>query len=574
MMRKGLALQVLLLALFSLSPCPAATLVVDLNGTGGYTDIQSAIDAAANGDTVLVKPGEYVIDEPINFNRLHDPDDPASPPVKNITVRSEGGAEVTTIRMSDTPKDPDRASVVIFENGEALDSAIEGFRLTGGSGTGDPHSGGGLYCAGGSSPTVTNCTISGNTVWWGGGLYCDDNASPSPSPTLTNCMISGNSADVGGGVYCWGVSPTLTNCTISGNSAVHDGGVCCENNSSPTLTNCMITGNSSYSCGGMYCRGGSPTLTNCRISGNLGVGVDCLESSPTIANCWISGNWGSGIRCYGSSPSLVNCMIAGNSAIHLITMDRCVRSGAGGGVRCMGNSSPTLTNCAIIENCATVDGGVYCENSFPILLDCIVWGNTPESVCGSLSNCITGQSPLFVQPGEWLDCLPSEDVDCFAYEWSGCGPAIAWHRWIPGDYHLLPTSPCIDAGTSEGAPTTDIEGNTRPCWRGVDIGAYEYCGADPPHPIQQFKRGDPNSDSQTNISDPVFNLNYQFALGPTPTCLKTADVNDDGLVNLADPIFQLNYLFVSGPTPPPPISECGIDPTADTLSCEEYAPCR
>ncbi|MBN1459838.1 MAG: PKD domain-containing protein, partial [Armatimonadetes bacterium] len=93
-------------------------------------------------------------------------------------------------------------------------------------------------------------------------------------------------------------------------------------------------------------------------------------------------------------------------------------------------------------------------------------------------------------------------------------------------------------------------------------------------PSAAFLRGDSNADGSTNISDPVFNLNYQFALGPTPTCLKTADVNDDGLLNLADPIFQLNYMFVSGPTPPPPLSECGIDPTADALSCEEYAPCR
>jgi polygalacturonase len=32
-----------------------------------FTAIQPAIDAAADGDTVLVKPGEYVITETINF---------------------------------------------------------------------------------------------------------------------------------------------------------------------------------------------------------------------------------------------------------------------------------------------------------------------------------------------------------------------------------------------------------------------------------------------------------------------------------------------------------------------------
>ena len=45
--------------------------------------------------------------------------------------------------------------------------------------------------------------------------------------------------------------------------------------------------------------------------------------------------------------------------------------------------------------------------------------------------------------------------------------------WVPGDYHLREGSPCIDAGTSEGAPTTDIEGNGRPYGAAFDIGAYE-----------------------------------------------------------------------------------------------------
>jgi len=101
---------VLLGALAWASVLQAATLTVDLAGGADYTDIQSAIDAAADGDTVLVMPGEYVITEPINFNRLHDPGNPASPPVKNITVKSEGGAEVTTIRMAETPTEPDRRS--------------------------------------------------------------------------------------------------------------------------------------------------------------------------------------------------------------------------------------------------------------------------------------------------------------------------------------------------------------------------------------------------------------------------------------------------------------------------------
>lgn len=43
-----------------------------------------------------------------------------------------------------------------------------------------------------------------------------------------------------------------------------------------------------------------------------------------------------------------------------------------------------------------------------------------------------------------------------------------------GDYHLSPTSPAIDAGTSLDAPSTDFDGSSRPQGAGYDIGAYEF----------------------------------------------------------------------------------------------------
>ena len=78
---------------------------------------------------MLVRAGEYVITEPIDFNRLDDPEDPASPPVKRITLRGEAGAEETMIRMSEAPADQDRASVVVFESGETEASVLEGLSV-------------------------------------------------------------------------------------------------------------------------------------------------------------------------------------------------------------------------------------------------------------------------------------------------------------------------------------------------------------------------------------------------------------------------------------------------------------
>ena len=82
---------------FSL-PVFARTITVNPEGGGDFPAIQAAIDAAEDGDIVLVAPGVYVITEPIDFNRRRDPEDP--PPLKNLTLRSEAGPDRTAIQMA------------------------------------------------------------------------------------------------------------------------------------------------------------------------------------------------------------------------------------------------------------------------------------------------------------------------------------------------------------------------------------------------------------------------------------------------------------------------------------------
>ena len=60
------AVCILLLCLgFSLPLFGQRTITIDLGG-GDFTEIPPAIDAAEDGDTVLVKPGEYEITETLN----------------------------------------------------------------------------------------------------------------------------------------------------------------------------------------------------------------------------------------------------------------------------------------------------------------------------------------------------------------------------------------------------------------------------------------------------------------------------------------------------------------------------
>ena len=92
-----------------------------------FTTIQEAINAAMDGDTVLVDEGTYF--ENINYNG------------KAITVASLYFTDGDTSHISKTiingskPVHPDSASVVRFMSGEDTTSILCGFTITGGSGT-------------------------------------------------------------------------------------------------------------------------------------------------------------------------------------------------------------------------------------------------------------------------------------------------------------------------------------------------------------------------------------------------------------------------------------------------------
>jgi len=90
-----------------------------------------------------------------------------------------------------------------------------------------------------------------------------------------------------------------------------------------------------------------------------------------------------------------------------------------------------------------------------------------------------------------------------------------------------------------------------------------------------FLRGDADGNGGIDISDVISTLNYLFISGTRPGCLDAADVDDDGDLSLTDAIRSLNYQFTGtapAPEPPGPF-DCGMDPTADELTCESFQGC-
>ena len=94
-----------------------------------------------------------------------------------------------------------------------------------------------------------------------------------------------------------------------------------------------------------------------------------------------------------------------------------------------------------------------------------------------------------------------------------------------------------------------------------------------PDDVVAFLRGDCDANGRLSISDAVCVLRNLFAGAGDLPCENSADADDDGTVGLTDAVNVLDFLFRQGATPPPPFPECGIDRTADPLTCVTAA-CR
>ena len=199
-----------------------------------YATIQAGIDAAADGDEIIVAPGTY--NEAINLAG------------KAVYLHSSAGSATAVIDATGLD-----CSVVTCANGEDPSTVLAGFTITGGKAPGEAFPDG---CGGGmfvflATPTVVNCKFVDNVAAYdGGGVYMDANTNASlggrivPIPMFLNCAFINNSAGHDGGGFCDAMcGAILRNCTFSCNGAECGGGLCCCPDYSPTMTNCILSGN-------------------------------------------------------------------------------------------------------------------------------------------------------------------------------------------------------------------------------------------------------------------------------------------------------------------------------------------
>jgi len=251
-----------------------------------FAAIQRGIDAAKDGDTVIIAQGTYV--ENINFKG------------KNITVTSANSLDWNVV--ANTVIDGNKAgSVVTFVGTEDETCVLSGFTIR----NGRAFVGGGILGAG-SMVVPTGATIQNNMVIgnhaYGGGDYGGCGGIWGCAGRLENNIIAGNSADEwGGGVG--GMEGVMVSCLIIGNSAFNDAGVGWSHG---TFQNCTICWNRAGNHGGGIAHY-NPPIQNCIIWGNTAPsGPQFYDISSTPTYSCIEGWTGGGGGNITANPQFVD----------------------------------------------------------------------------------------------------------------------------------------------------------------------------------------------------------------------------------------------------------------------------
>ena len=443
-----------------------ATLLVTMSAYGATIQvpwnqptIEHGLDAASDGDTVLVGPGTYsgIFNQRLSFDG------------KAVTLRSKRGPLLTIIDGGGAGRG------FVFAAGDTS-ARVEGLTVRNCHAVYDDVSGGAIHCSAGASPRFEDCIIQDCSAAYGGAIY-----SNGASPSFEGCVIERCRASTdGGGVYLVNSNAEFTDCRIVECVADRHGGAGRTTGGLNTFWGCLVSGNGAGDVGGAFYVSGSSILLESSwmmyndAGGRGGAAYFDGGGVSVVRACEIRGNQagsdGGGVYVISSSdPNFTNVLIADNSS-----------DGVGGGISLRDDGvNPTFKYCTIANNSASGGGGGvdvtvwsdwgnhrYATGHF---YGSILWDNAPDEI-----RLGTHGESYNAHPGAQLEYTDIRGG------WSGYGNIDLDPLFVLSDstdYRIDPAySPCLDGGIEGESDGCRPPGHGREI---ADMGAYggpENCG--------------------------------------------------------------------------------------------------
>ena len=408
------------------------------NWVTAATNIQAALNAAAEGGVVMLASGTYAATSTPLITKAITLTGPDTNPTS--AVASGGGvcrglllanplARVTHLTVANGYADRYGGGIYAPQGGIVSNCIIQNnyVRFIG---SWDPYGGGGIYLARG---LLANCRLENNSAQhYGGGALLVENA------TARACLFVTNSITWGGGfggglAVC---SSLAEACTIVSNSAPYGAGAMVMTG---TVVASAISENiAAGPGGGLYLFGGA-VADRCEVLRNqahtgggvyMPYGQAVLRSSLVVSNT--ASHDGGGI--YLNAGTIENCTVAANV---------CTNAAGGVGFDKWSSFSRRIANSIIYYNSGT---GTSNDHEFATVadadLDHVCTTRIPDATPAE-KNVITND-PLFAD-------------------------------MAAGDFRFSSDSPSFNTGLNESwmPAALDLEGNPRIAYGQVDLGAYE-----------------------------------------------------------------------------------------------------
>ncbi len=344
---------------------------------------------------------------------------------------------------------------------------------------------GGAIVNGGDDKTyiIENCEFKGGSAAFGSGMT---NYGANSFATIRNCLFEENFAETSGAGMINGflADVTIDSCDFINNTARWGGGMYNQNDSTRVgVSNSYFTGNSVENFGGaINIAGGIDfTISGCEFFGNqanfggaVAISEDSLDLarltlSNSIFNLNVAETQGGALNIDNADTEITSCIFYSNIAVD---------PGTGGAIS-TNASGTSILEVSILNSTLAVNTGVLSNGIAAFTADDAVSNITMQNTIlynpDGVNYAIEDGAPTVTSMGGNF----CSDLSLLT-ELTGTNDIVD-EDLDPGfvdvsseDFHLLSSSPCVDAGIDAGAPLLDLEGNPRV---GItDKGAYEFQG--------------------------------------------------------------------------------------------------